>query len=132
MNQANNQIIKSLSERGYRITGARKEISTVILAAKEPLTIQDLVDRVFVDEASVYRTVETLKKENLIEEILLKNERPRYASSHDHHHHVVCSDCGYIAHIACDVEPDIPKSVKGFKCIDSHELTFYGLCSNCC
>ena len=132
MQSAINKLIKTLTNKGYRITKARREIIEALMHSKRPQTIQDLVTAVSADEASVYRTVHLLKKTGLIEEIVLKDERPRYAVAHGHHHHAVCTDCGRVAHIACQPELATPELVPGFKSIESHEITYYGLCSQCC
>lgn len=124
-------ILETLTKRGYRITKARTEVVDAFLKNSKPMTIQLLASHVRIDETSVYRTVAMLLKEHLIEEINAQGSVSRYALNHGHHHHVVCQKCDMVVHISCDSEPRIPTLVKGFATIYSHELTFYGLCTQC-
>lgn len=131
MKEVRKTILETLTKRGYRITKARTEVIDVFLKNIKPMTIQMLVSQVRSDETSVYRTVATLRKEHLIEEINIQGSVSKYALNHGHHHHVVCQKCDVVVHISCDHEPRIPTLVKGFATIHSHELTFYGLCTKC-
>ena len=131
MKRATKKLITKLRARGYRVTDARIEVCDIMVRSNLPRTIQNIASKTTADEASVYRTIHILKKEALIEEILVKGGRPRYAAIAHHHHHVICTDCGHIAHLACDLEPTLPKNVPNFTNINSHDLTFYGLCGGC-
>ncbi len=131
MKEAQKIILETLTKRGYRITKARTEVIDAFLKNSKPMTIQVLASRVSSDETSVYRTVATLLKEHLIEEINAQGSVSRYALNHGHYHHVVCQKCDMVVHISCDSEPHVPTLVKGFATIHSHELTFYGLCTKC-
>lgn len=131
MKEASKEIINILKEKGYRVTKARTEVLRVLEEIHEPQTIQSLCTKVTVDEVSVYRTISMLLKEKLIEEVNTQGGMSRYELSHGHHHHVVCSNCEMMVHIACGHAPQVPNHVKGFAEITSHELTFYGLCSKC-
>lgn len=130
MNDAS-PLLHALSERGYRITAARRELARTLAAARSPLTIQELANRTASDEASAYRFVRTLADEDLLEEIVVRGERPRYALRTHHHHHVVCTGCGFIAHVPCGTEPTPPRTVRGFTAITDHDVTFYGQCAKC-
>lgn len=131
MKEASNAILKILTERGYRITQARTEVVEALSRIHEPITIQALALEVDVDEVSVYRTIATLRKELLVEEITTAGNVTRYALAEGHHHHVVCENCAKVVHISCDTEPEIPSKVEGFSVVHTHELTFYGLCKKC-
>lgn len=131
MKNASEEVLAVLQKRGYRITNARTEVIALFAASSVPLSIQELYKRVRIDEVSVYRTVALLQKEKLLEEIKTKGGQARYALAHGHHHHVICRECNKVVHVACDTEPKIPKKVAGFVHIDSHELTFYGVCTLC-
>lgn len=132
MKTASNDVITTLQARGYRVTQARTEVVEALLKHHAPLSIQSLRELVGVDETSVYRTIAMLQKEKLVEEITTQGGVARYALSHGHHHHVVCTNCEKVVHVACGKEPKAPHAVEGFASIISHELTFYGLCTNCC
>lgn len=131
MENATKQTLRILSDRGHRITDARTRVVRALAQASTPMTIQELADRVSVDEVSVYRTVDLLHEEELVEEITVRNQRPHYALAHGHHHHVICRNCGFIAHVSCPREPQAPRNVRGFAVIDAHDVTFYGMCATC-
>jgi Fur family ferric uptake transcriptional regulator len=125
------KIVFLLKERGYRVTQARIGVIGALSNGHVPQSIQSLCETVKVDATSVYRTIAMLKKEGLIEEIITQGGIARYAISHGHHHHVVCTSCEKVVHIDCGKEPKAPRHIDGFATIVSHELTFYGLCSSC-
>ena len=130
MKKATKNILATLQERGYRVTKARQNVVDILACQGEPQTIKDLAAAADADEASVYRTIEMLRAEGLVEEIALIGSKPRFSLQHGHHHHIVCGDCGVVAHIPCE-KVATPKLPKDFASVDSHELTFYGRCKNC-
>lgn len=132
MKQVTKKILDMLTERGYRITRARAEICDILASLKRPLTIQEIIDKTASDETSVYRFISMLTQEKLVEKITVRNDVSRYALAfQDHHHHVICTGCGFIAHISCEHEPNTPKRIQEFSQIDDHEITFYGVCQKC-
>ncbi len=132
MKDASNTILETLRGRGYRITKARTEVVKQLIASPTPLSIQGLFKKVTVDEVSVYRTIELLLAEGLLEEVPTKGTVPTYALFHGHHHHVVCTSCQKVAHVECgNAKIVVPKDVPGFSKLDTHELTFYGVCNAC-
>lgn len=131
MKSATKNILQVLSDRGYRITVARKSVIDTLAHNHTPQTIQELVEKVDVDEVSVYRIIELLVAEGFVEEIALQQEKSRFALAHEHHHHVVCNNCGVIKHIPCEGAFFHAKKVNDFATIESHEVTLYGICKTC-
>jgi len=120
-----------LRSKGYRITPARVALLQSLTESSTPHTIQELADRTDSNETSVYRNIELFSKEHLVEVINLNDSLPRYALSHQHHHHIACTHCDFIAHIPCS-GTFIPKPIHTtFDHITSHEVTYYGICKNC-
>lgn len=131
MKKASEKILETLKNRGYRVTGARREILCILQKTTAPLTIKEVATRANADEASVYRTISLLRQEGLLGEIAFGKKRPRFELTSHHHHHMVCESCGKVAHIEGDAEPQRPRRVPGFSSITGHELTYYGLCRKC-
>lgn len=135
MKDASKTILNELAHRGYRITDARKDCVETLAVQKQPIAIQALARLVASDEASVYRTVALLVAEGFLEEISLQGEVPRYAlldsHAHTHHHHMVCTNCSFVAHVPCGFITLQEKMPQEFKKIFSHEVTLYGLCRKC-
>lgn len=93
--------------------------------------------------ATIYRTLELFSKIGLIHKFDFGDGRSRYELSEDiieqHHHHLVCIKCGKVINYTEEKEEtgiflkeleDYLSKKYNFK-ITSHELYFYGLCSNC-
>lgn len=81
--------------------------------------------------ATVYRNLKQLTAAGEIQLVELPGEPPRYElSGHEHHHHFRCNTCTRVFDVhACpgDMRKLAP---RGFV-VQAHELTLYGLCSDC-
>lgn len=132
MKNATDEIIHELSKRGFRITKARTSVLKKLEAASQPLSIQALCAAVDgTDEVSVYRTVRMLRDEGFLEEIVLQGGQTRYALSDGHHHHAVCTQCGFMEHVSCREEELKKELPDGFAELRAHEVTLYGVCKKC-
>ena len=130
MKSATTTLLETLSQRGYRCTEARKAICEVLETSSVPLTLQAIAKAVDVDTASVYRTIRMLQAEGLLEEVVRKNGQTAYAPVTHHHHHLVCTDCDRIEHVPCLGNIKTPRH-RSFAKVNEHEVTFYGLCTEC-
>lgn len=131
MKEASKQILEQLTDAGYRLTNARREVVRALLCAREPLSVQKIAERVSVDEASVYRTVALLREQKLIEEIIEPGATRRYAVAKGHHHHIVCTDCSRVVHIPCNDKRQVRIRHPEFIDIIDHDVTYYGRCHSC-
>lgn len=84
------------------------------------------------NKTTVYRTLERLEGESLVESVLLESGIVHYELSHErhHHHHFVCTSCTKI--YCLEGCPNELKSMlpPGFLMTD-HEVTLRGICSKC-
>ena len=96
---------QSLSKRGIRMTRQRRAILQVMDEAKEHLDVDQILERAQkVDEevhlVTVYRTIDLLKKNGLIDELdllHLRGDRHYYESHGPRDHiHVACLRCGKV------------------------------------
>ncbi|MBO0784135.1 MAG: transcriptional repressor [Ktedonobacteraceae bacterium] len=100
--QSSNERLRKL---GYRLTPQRYMILSVIQEAQEHLTVEQITERVqqrnpFVSLSTVYRTLELLKKLDLVRESRLSGEQPHYEVAGDQaHHHLVCRRCHATLHL---------------------------------
>lgn len=86
--------------------------------------------------ASVYRALETLTELGLVHRIDLRSGGARYepaAPSGDHHHHLVCGDCGKVEAFSDD---RLEHAIHGVSAdadfrIDTHEVVLRGRCVDC-
>ena len=87
-----------------------------------------------VNISTIYRTLELLKRLNLVTETDLGGGRVRYhPAEKGHHHHLVCQECGAII----DLDESLLSSLKDslfreYKFIaDLRHLAIFGRCVNC-
>jgi len=98
-------LIKSLSERGIRLTRQRRVILKVMDEAEQHLDVDQILERAQkidsgVHLVTVYRTIELLKKHGLIDELdllHLRGDRHYYETHGPRDHiHVACLKCGKV------------------------------------
>ncbi len=81
--------------------------------------------------ATVYRNIKAMLEAGEIAAVKVPNGGDRYeVAGHEHHHHFLCRACDRVYEVhACpgDMKKLAP---KGFV-LESHELTLYGVCSDC-
>ncbi|MGH3147320.1 MAG: Fur family transcriptional regulator [Rubrobacter sp.] len=80
---------------------------------------------------TVYRTLDLFSELGLVRRLDL-GDRPRYELAEDHHHHLICEDCGSVAEFEqCPLDPRLLAGLaEGFEA-RSHSLEVFGRCSSC-
>lgn len=108
-------------------------VLTVLEKQKYPVDVSSLVKKLDVNKTTVYRQLEKYIAEGKIIEVELGDGKKRYElKSLDHHHHLICNNCGKLEDIEFD-ESQIMKQVGSktkFK-IEKHSLEFFGICAEC-
>jgi len=80
---------------------------------------------------TVYRTLDLLSGLGLVRRLDL-GDGPRYELAEDHHHHLICEDCGSVAEFErCPLDPGLLPEVGGGFEVRAHSLEVYGRCSSC-
>jgi Fur family ferric uptake transcriptional regulator len=130
-----------LKNRGYRFSAVRNVILTSLDNNKRPLSVFDLqkllkAEKLIVNKTTVYRELNSLKKEGIVLEIQLKGNKRWYElSARDHHHHIICVKCDKVEDFeGCDSENLVNKALKqapNFAQITNHTVDFFGLCKSC-
>jgi Fur family ferric uptake transcriptional regulator len=100
-----------------------------------PFTVEELTAAVpGVGRATVFRTVKLLLESEVVCRMTLEDGSIRYQLSRgEHHHHLICSECGTIAEFS---DPELDALIhqnaeaEGFQ-LDSHSLELYGRCRRC-
>ncbi|MBS1233159.1 MAG: ferric uptake regulator family protein [Nitrospirae bacterium] len=81
--------------------------------------------------ATVYNTLETLRKNGKILELTIDPAKKRFDPSIEPHHHLICIRCKKIIDIHMDYSLHIPNEKKrGFELMGNH-IEFYGVCPEC-
>jgi Fur family ferric uptake transcriptional regulator len=101
-------------------------------------SIDDLLEEVrsslgSADYSSVFRAVNQLERQGVLDRIDLGDGRAHFEVREDHHEHIRCESCGRVDEVPVCVLDDASAQVKeltGFK-VTSHRVVFGGLCSDC-
>jgi len=132
---------KTLVSIGLKITTPRKKVLGVLLTSKKPLSAEEILyvleeQRVEVDLASIYRTLNIFEDKKIVEAIDFSDGKKRFeviSEAIHHHHHMVCKKCGDIQDVELEEEEELIKKIEKetqFK-IDKHQLEFFGWCVKC-
>jgi Fur family transcriptional regulator, ferric uptake regulator len=120
---------------GHRSTAPRKAVLRAIEEVEGAFTIEDLLaDLPEVGRATVFRTIKLLQELDLVCRVPLEDGSIRYQlSDGDHHHHLVCRNCGKFTEFS-DLELDTriqEQAVSHGFSLQGHSVELYGLCSQC-
>lgn len=81
--------------------------------------------------ATVYNTLEALKKRGGVLELTIDPEKKRFDPNTEHHHHLICVSCKRIVDVHKDFNLKVQKRERGgYKLIGNH-IEFYGICPEC-
>ena len=130
-----------LQRAGHRAGGARDEVLGLLARQDCCLSAQEIHDglrkaRRRVGIASVYRALETLADLRLVKRVDAGDGIARYervAVDGDHHHHLVCRDCGKVeAFTDSRLERAIDRVAGGLGyAVEEHEVVLVGACADC-
>ncbi len=133
------KVVAALRRHDYKLTRQRLAVIQVITSSQDSLTPTAVYTKIHQNHpniglVTVYRTLEILAKLELICEMHGEGICRSYTiSTPQHHHHLICSNCGIVidftGHDLSELEQSLSKE-SGFR-IDSHLLEFFGLCRAC-
>ena len=127
------------SESG-RSGGARRAVVEFLAAQRCCLSAQEIHDGIRsngmrVGLASVYRALEALERLALVQRVDLGDGISRYerVDGSDHHHHLVCDDCGKVEPFEDSALEEAIVSVAGGRGYDvgAHDVVLRGACGDC-
>ena len=119
-----------------RSTRQRTAIRAAVEAAGRPLSPQEVLDAAQAEVpglglATVYRNLKLLLDEGELASVMLPGDSPRYESAHHaHHHHFQCTRCQRVFDVH-QCPGDLAGLAPAGFTVEHHELTLYGLCSEC-
>lgn len=131
--------LKKLNSKGIRVTAMRLAVIETIQKTKKalsPLQIFDLTrkDHPHLGLVTVYRTIEILEKEGLIEHLHhFENCQAVIPRGEGHQHVLVCKKCGNVVHFdGIDLSTLLQTINKetGFQ-VQEHWMQLSGVCPNC-
>lgn len=131
--------IRTLRQRGYRITPQRELIIKAVTESNEHLTAEEIYNKVkqvtdVTNLATVYRTLDLLFSEGMAQKNDLGGGKVYYAHvSHGSHLHLICKGCGVIVDAPDELlSPLWEQLAKQYRFdADLSHLSIYGWCSKC-
>ena len=134
------EIKKKLKLRGYRQAPARDVLLRAFFRSRKPLSAKVLLlafrnKKIGVNKTTIYRALEILEKEGMIEKVEMGDSQRWYESAHrQHHHHAVCENCNQVVdlEIPLKMKKELEKVMlkKEFS-PKRHTIEFFGLCKQC-
>jgi Fur family ferric uptake transcriptional regulator len=130
---------KVLQEKGYRLTPQRMLVIEALHNAGGHISAEEIYEQLhshypYSNISTVYRTLDLLKKFNLVTETDFGDGRVRYhVAEKGHHHHLVCDTCGKIIDLdesALYPLREVLFHDYGFEA-DLRHLAVSGECSEC-
>ena len=133
--------IASLLAKGHRDSGARRAVIELLGRQDCCLTAQEIFDHLRsegrrVGIASVYRTLEQLSRDGYVQRIDIGAGTSRFEPIHadgQHHHHLVCDDCGKVEAFSDDELERALRKVErrtGYS-VAGHDVVLRGVCDDC-
>lgn len=131
-----NEAIELLREKGYKVTGKRKEILQFFAEADGYRTAKDLIQ--FLENTNenvsfdtIYRNLHLYYDLGILEKTVLNGEKQfQIKCTYHHHHHFICNKCGRTKNIAVCPMDDVANTLNNYY-IKDHKFEVYGLCPNC-
>jgi Fur family ferric uptake transcriptional regulator len=130
---------KDLKNAG--LTKGAQRVLELLEQSHELSSAQDIYGKLRTEEpkapglTTVYRSLESLVQMGLVQAVDLGDGERRYevVAPGEHHHHLVCRQCGDSTHLDSCLVEDIEKAIETkykFR-IDSHIFEVFGLCEKC-
>jgi Fur family transcriptional regulator, ferric uptake regulator len=128
--------LQRLDEAGYRSGASRRKV--VVLLAGESCAVTALeIDRRLesVGRASVYRTLDQLEQLRLVQQVEIGGDAAGYerVDSEQHHHHLVCDECGQLTPFA---DRSLERAIEAISReaefeVAAHDVVLRGRCLDC-
>ncbi len=136
-----NNLKSTLAASNYKLTAQRKLILQILIENKgEHLSAEEVYNIVKNEDpgiglATVYRTLELFSELDIIQQLTFDDTCRRYEldTGDDHHHHLVCSNCGRVIEFNDQILEEFEQDLQqkhNFKVTD-HKIKFYGYCEDC-
>ncbi|TRZ35784.1 transcriptional repressor [Niallia circulans] len=130
--------VQSLKEKNIRLTPQRHELINILSKGNKHWTVEELYQLLnesmpSVSITTVYNNINLFCELGLVKEIQFGESLSKYEWKKEDHYHIVCSECGEMVDVWYPALKEVEvfaQSISKFN-ISSHNLQFYGTCSNC-
>lgn len=129
--------LASLQQSGHKLTNSRREI--LELLPSTPATVAEIQEilrqkQVKIDIVTIYRNLDMFIRIGLVRKTQFGDKSARFEliTNQDHHHHLICDNCGSVEDIPLDEKTLVNQVGKKsrFK-VERHNLEFFGACALC-
>lgn len=117
---------------GHKVTPQRLAVLGAIIAEQHQRLEGIMARCPEVGMVTVYRTLDLFGELGLVRRLDL-GDGARYELADDHHHHLICEECGTVAEFEqcpLDLRRLPPQLGSGFE-VRAHSVEVYGRCSEC-
>lgn len=129
---------RAINSTGGRMTSQRRTLLRIIQDSEDHLDAEEIHRRAHqqgeqVSLSTVYRTLDLLKRLELVDELHLWDEHHHYEKTEREHCHLVCQVCGDVTEISGKVVERMKAlagSSEGFN-IERAQMDFVGTCRRC-
>lgn len=131
--------LDALAGAGYRLTGPRRALASLVATWDGHFTAADLVAaarsrRLGIGRATIFRALELFASLGLVERVDLPDGGHAYVGcTGTHHHHAICTTCGRSIAVGDLALPEMISELgrrSGFR-VASHRLELFGTCPEC-
>lgn len=136
---AQEKFLDLLKTQGFKLTGKRRTIVEILLEEDRYISAKELLERLKeqfprLSFDTVYRNLNLLLEEGLIEESTFGDGGSKFritCDTHDHHHHYICTLCGKTELVeGCPMDALTEHAPKGFH-VQAHRFEIFGQCATC-
>jgi len=119
-----------------RRTKERVSVLRTLMRLHAPCTVDFLRAELLglIHKVTLYRMLEQFADAGIVERVTHPDGVRRYEYQSEHHHHIVCTECGTRARVRVSeraMRQAVLQSACGFPVVTSHTLEFYGMCKEC-
>ncbi|HIJ59682.1 MAG TPA: transcriptional repressor [Nitrospirae bacterium] len=120
----------------FKQTSQRLAIIDYLKDNKNHPTVEEIFKSVkdknpHVSLATVYNTIDMLKKRGIISELTINSTKRRYDPNPNYHHHFICLSCKNVFDIEEKINITLSEELKNSYKIHGYEIDLYGYCNNC-
>ena len=123
--------VGKLRGQGYKVTPQRVMVLEAV-STEQHQSLDEIRARCpEVGLVTIYRTLDLLWEIGAVRRLDL-GDGSRYELAADHHHHLICEECGRVVEFEeCPIDVStLPTPRDGFE-ISSHSVEIYGRCAGC-
>lgn len=129
---------KACRKADLKLTHQRLEIYRELVMADDHPSAEMLYKRIIerlptISLDTVYRTLATLEKHDLITRVQTAESQARFEAKTIRHHHAVCSNCGAITDFTWNSfdEAPVPAELNGWGKVAKRNAIIEGICNAC-